>query len=118
LGVYNGVSEINLVHVERDEELISIMVATSNLFFLSFLLPELVSMQYSKVKKTPSTEPATNDISVNINSNRNQLICDCQDPLKKDEVVRCAGDFCIFQESHFKDRPPKMARSSFSNGGS
>jgi hypothetical protein len=99
-GVYNGVSEIKLVQIERDEDLISMMVAKSKLFFLSFILPELVSKRYSSVKKSPSTEPATTFISTNINSNRNQFICDCQDPLKKDEVVRCAGNFCMFQEFH------------------
>ena len=99
-GVYNGAGEIKLVHIERDEDCIAMMVAKSKLFFLSYLLPELLSKRYSSVKNTPSTEPATNVISVNINSNRNQFICYCQDPLKIDEVVRCAGEFCMFQEFH------------------
>ncbi|EFX74980.1 hypothetical protein DAPPUDRAFT_251216 [Daphnia pulex] len=60
----------------------------------------VMSKRYSSVKNTPSTEPATNIISANINRNRNQFICDCQDPLKIDEVVRCAGNFCMFQEFH------------------
>ena len=99
-GVYNGAGEIKLVHIERDEDLISTMVAKSKLFFLTFLLPELVSKRYSSVKNASFTAPATNIIAANINDNRNQFICDCQDPLKEDEIVRCAGEFCMFQEFH------------------
>ena len=123
-GVYNGAGEIKLVHIERDEDLISTMVAKSKLFFLTFLLPELVSKRYSSVKNASFTAPATNIIAANINDNRNQFICDCQDPLKEDEIVRCAGEFCMFQEFHKtctkskrfpEEREKKKTEDSFAN---
>ena len=50
-GVYNEAGEIKLVHIERDEDLISTMAAKSKLCFLTFLLHGLVSKRYSSVKK-------------------------------------------------------------------
>ena len=98
LCLYNGVDGKEIVNIEHDEDLISKMVAPAKLFFLNFVLPELVSKRYSSVKNIPSHEHSKSVVPTNINKNYNQYICDCQKPLKKDEIIRCASEQCIFQE--------------------
>ena len=98
LCLYNGVDGKELVNIEHDEDLISKMVAPAKRFFLNFVLPKLVSKRYSSVKNIPSHEHSKSVVPININKNYNQYICDCQEPLKKDEIIRCASEQCIFQE--------------------
>lgn len=114
LVVYNGVKDLEYVTVLRDEELIEKMVAKGKLFFLNFILPELISKRFSSVKviETNVTHPAANNGASH--PNLNQFICSCQDPAKQDETVRCASDFCvisIFHKSCTKSKrfPPTWA---------
>ena len=97
-GLYNAVDGKEIVNIKHDEDLISKMVTPAKLFFLNFVFPELVSKRYSSVKNIPSHENSKSVVPTNINKNYNQYICDCQEPLKKDEIIRCASEQCIFQE--------------------
>ena len=51
--VYNGKDGIEYMEVNRNDSLIEEMVSKGKLFFLNFILPELLAKRFSSVKNVP-----------------------------------------------------------------
>jgi len=97
--VYNGKTEIEYVVVERDHDVIDEIVGKAKLFFLNFILPELLCKRFSSVKKLPA--PIINSQNPPILRDQlNQFICYCQDPNRIDKTVTCSSSFCVIHEFH------------------
>ncbi len=96
--VFNGNKVVEYVTVQRNEDVIEMMAAKGKLFFVNFILPELVAKRYSYVKDIP--QPATSSQQSALSDHLNQFICYCQDPQKIEETIICASSFCVINEFH------------------
>ena len=97
--VYNGKDGIEYVEVNRNDSLIEEMVSKGKLFFLNFILPELLAKRFSSVKNVPSSDLGQFTVPFH-SENLNQIICDCQDVNKKGETVMCSSKLCVIHEFH------------------
>lgn len=74
------------------------MVSKGKLYFVNFILPELVAKRYTSVKAVPQTSTSRQQNA--LSDKLNQFICYCQDPVKNEETVMCASTFCVIHEFH------------------
>ncbi|KZS06461.1 Uncharacterized protein APZ42_030085 [Daphnia magna] len=96
--VFNGNKDIEYVTVQRNEDVIAMMVSKDKLYFVYFILPELVAKRYTSVKAVPQTSTSRQQNA--LSDKLNQFICYCQDPVKNEETVMCASTFCVIYEFH------------------
>ncbi len=85
--------------MRRDFNFIDVMVAKSKLYFVNFILPELVAKRYSSVKNVNAQSSISHQEN-SLSANLNQFVCCCQDPTKKDDTVTCSSSFCAIHEFH------------------
>jgi hypothetical protein len=76
--------------VKSDETLIDEIVSKGKLFFLNFILPELLAKRYSSVKSVPASRDINQSAVPFHSANLNQYICYCQDPAREGKTIMCA----------------------------
>jgi hypothetical protein len=99
LVVFNGGKKIEHLTLKRDEELIQKMVSKGKLFFLTYILPELISKKFSSAKIIENAVSSSTTSAV-IHPNLNQFICSCQDQTKSGETVTCSSELCAIKVYH------------------
>ena len=72
---FNGKNGIEYLEVKRDETLIDEIVSKRKLFFLNFILPELLAKRYSSVKNVPASRDLNQCALPFHSANLNQYIC-------------------------------------------
>lgn len=99
LAVFNGYQDMEYVTIKRDEELIEKMISKGKLFFLTYLLPELISKRFSSAKILPNSVLSS---TASTHPTLNQFIFSCQDNTKTDETVSCSSELCVIKIYHKK----------------
>lgn len=99
LAVFNGYQDMEYVTIKRDEELIEKMISKGKLFFLRYLLPELISKRFSSAKILPNSVLSS---TASTHPTLNQFIYSCQDNTKTDETVSCSSELCVIKIYHKK----------------
>ncbi len=96
--VFNGNKEIEYV-VQRNDVRCNCNdgKAKGKLYFVNFILPELVAKRYSSVKAIPQTSTSRQQSALS-DQQLNQFICYCKDPQKIEETIICASSFCVINE--------------------
>ena len=84
--------------VQRNEDVIAMMVAKGKLYFVNVIPPKLVAKRYSSVKAIPQTSTSRQQSA--LSDQLNQFICYYQDPQKIEETIICASSFCVINEFH------------------